>query len=249
MKTTTEILSKLKKLINKHRGCLAIGQIHEAEAAMFMINKLLLEYNLTLADVAGGGEMSEEEQNVDIIEGNKINIKVGDEFGFLTNLADVIAKYNFCKCLYSGIGTKLISLTLVGEKINVQTSQFLFSFLKNNFTYNADKAAKKHSLEPIRRNNYYRDFLRGTVNGIEYKFKKERTSESTAIILYNNKMIKKYLEKQKISEKNFSCGGGGRKIDVNAYWDGEEYGRNVNIHKGIENQTNSNSENLKIINN
>ena len=233
--TTKNIIDKLKKLILKHKSCVEIGSVAEAEVFMNAINRLLLEYNLSLSDFGDVTENSEPPK-VDIIEGSTIRFKTGSEFRFSTNLADVIAKYNFCRCLYCGLGTPSPTLTLVGNKINVQTCQFLYSFLRNNFTYNGDIAAKKHSLEPKQRLAYYGDFLLGTVEGIYRKFEIERTAQCTAVMLWNDKAITQYLEEKNVNHIKLSSSG--KLLNMNAFWKGENHGRNVKISKGIDNQSN-----------
>jgi len=236
-----KILDKLKKLIRKHKGCLDIGQIPEAEAAMFHINRLLTEYNLSLEDVYGVKNGSDTPPEIDIIEGNMIRFATGTEFQFSQQLASVVAKYNYCRALFVGLGTTAPAVKIVGTEINVQTCQFLFSFLRNNFTHNGNKAAKEYSLEPVRKMNYYRDFLLGTVAGVAQKFKAEQTEQITGIMKWNGDAIDHYLANKKVSEHK-SRGPGrtsGRAMNANAYYKGHTYGKNVRIHKGIDNNNNN----------
>jgi hypothetical protein len=235
---TQNIIERLKKLIRLHKSAQQIGNIGEAEAAMLAINRLLTEYNLSLFDICEG----DEPPKVDIVKGNGIRFATGPEFLFVQNLIQVIAKYNYCKALFGGIGTSSPSMTLVGNAINVQTCQFLFSFLRNNFTYNADKNARKYSLEPSKRMGFYRDFLYGTVEGIARKFENEITEQTTAMVLFNSKAIDKYFEENNVNHIKLSIDG--RSLNADAYWKGEEHGRKVQIKKGIENQ-NNNIKNLK----
>ena len=227
---TSAILERLKKLIRLHKSASAIGNVGEAEAAMLAINKLLTEYNLSISDVAGSASETEPIKT-DIVEGDKIRFATGPEFTFSQNLLQVIAKYNYCRVLFSGLGTMAPTAHIVGSKINVDVCGFLYSFLKNNFTHNADLAAKKHSYEPVRRANYYRDFLLGTVGGIARKFEQERSEQTTAITLYNDKAINKYLEDKNVSSMKTGANRNGRRISADAYFKGERHGRNVQIRR------------------
>ncbi len=235
METPQNILDRLKKLIRKHRGCLEIGQVHEAEAAMLAINRLLTEYNLSLEEVYGVKGDSETPPEVDIIEGNTIRFATGVEFQFSKKLASVIAKYNYCQALFVGLGTSGPGVRIVGMEINVQTCQFLFSFLRNNFRHNADKAAKAYSLEPTRRMNFYRDFLAGTVSGIAEKFQAEQTKQTAGIIKWNGAAIDRYLAEQNVNTLASRHDRNARALNANAYYKGREHGRNVQINKGLKN--------------
>jgi hypothetical protein len=238
MEAPQKILDRLKKLIQKHKGCLEIGQVHEAEAAMLAINCLLTEYNISLEDVYLKNDTAPE---VDIVEGNTIRFATGPEFQFSQRLATVIAKYNYCQALFVGLGSSAPAVKIVGLEINVQTCQFLFSFLRRNFTHNADKAAKQHSLEPNARMNFYRDFLAGTIAGIAEKFKAEQTSQTTGIIKWNGEAIERYLAEKNVREHKSRNNRDARSVNAKAYYKGREHGRNVKINKGLESQCNNNS--------
>jgi len=233
---TKNIIERLKKLIRKQKSCMEIGQVKEAEVAMLAINRLLTEYNLSLEEVLKTNDNAESPK-VDIVEGNTIRFSTGAEFSFSQHLAATIAKYNYCQCLFSGLGTTAPSVKIVGMEINVQTCQFLFSFLKNNFTYNGDKYAKSKTLEPTKRMNIYRDFLAGTVAGVHEKFEAEQNEQTRGIIKWNDKAINKYFSEKNVYE--LTSRPNARRLNASAYYTGRTHGRNVQIAKGIDCQKNN----------
>ncbi|MDR2683808.1 MAG: DUF2786 domain-containing protein [Prevotellaceae bacterium] len=241
MTAPQNILERLKKLIRKHKSCVEIGQIQEAEAAMLAINRLLTEYNLSLEDLYKiDSKTDTTPPEVTIIEGDKIWFRQGAEFQFVQKLAAVIAKYNYCKAVSGNLGTASPFMKIIGTEINVQTCQFLFSFLYNNFTFNGDKSAKAYSYEPLKKINFYKDFLAGTVAGIADKLEQEQNAQTTAIIKWNSKAIDSYLEEKNVYKLAHPKDPHARRLNANAWYAGRKHGQSVKIAKGISNKKNIN---------
>lgn len=227
-----KIIDKIIKLVNKSESAKKSGSIEEAELFAQKAQKMLQDYNLTR------GDLTQKEAESEIIhEFISSNIPgVGYKHG--ANIMGVISTFNWCKT-YSFGDTKMV---IFGTPENIEVCKFIYSVVLNAFIVNGKKKYKEYvktpSLySPVGLYTYIRTFLVGATNGLREKLSLERekmfnqNDNSTAIVRTNELAIKSCVE------STFGTPSKGRKTRTsfagNAYNEGKETGRNVQISKGI----------------
>jgi hypothetical protein len=132
--TDETILQRVKKLLALAHGRNATSG--EAAAAAAKAQALLLEHNLTLAQVQG---MPEPEQY------GKANMHLGEAssftIGWHRDLMFAVARYNFCRAV-SYTGTHWIGL--IGRPHDVEVVQWLYQYLSREIARLAKDAQAQH---------------------------------------------------------------------------------------------------------
>lgn len=174
MKLPDNIYQKIKKLFNHAKGAEKIGSLAEAENAMLKVNKILMDYNLSLKDL----ELDEAEKakilHV-IIPGNEVVFLPANEGQWVIMLYFLISDINMCQ----GISHERDGFTIVGEEHNIEITKFLCSQLLPRIKELASKETAEWAMltghdHPILKRRFRKDFLMGVVKGIGNKLYAQR---------------------------------------------------------------------------
>ena len=117
MAKNNKVLDKIKKLLALQKSAEDIGSLEEAQNAAAQVSKLVLKYNIDMADVQEGPE--EDRIGVvrmaihEILPFNKTHGR------WLHSLYHVVAKFNFCRSLSYHTIPKHCIIEIWGEEHNV----------------------------------------------------------------------------------------------------------------------------------
>jgi hypothetical protein len=217
------ILSKIRKLVALQNSASRIGSTNEAEAAALAIGKLLTQYNLSMLDV----EQSEPENTLEI--GMTGLFSVNGMYGskWLQLLLASLCRHNYCQA----VGCELRA-TIVGTQVNTAIVFDMFNCLRSVYM----RAAKRYEAEyrqhcphPCPR-LYVRSFLLGCVAGLDSKLDEPTDSACTALVIYHDRAIKKFLQNLRIRDRKKR-----RAVaEEEAYLEGYETGKNTPIRRSVE---------------
>lgn len=237
---------KLRKLLDLKESALQCGEIGEANAAAAGITRLLTEYDLTLQDIPAD-EKVKDPIDMEIIP---FHIKYM-QHPWYWQLLDVVAEYNnaeiFRTRYMSGKRINSVEYTVVGRKKNREVVLYLISFLANQFVNIGRKEYPEWKIKHIRNTGltpppigtYMKSFLFGCVIGLNDKLKAERNTfdnqKITALVKTEKAEIDEFMGNMKIGTAR------SRKPELMtaALKQGIETGKNIEIHKGVENRTKS----------
>ena len=252
METKIEkIVEKLKKLKRAYEGAKAINSEGEANAAAAAIQRILLEYNLSMDDV---DTKEEDKSKVTEEHVSGYNYKsIGGKWEF--KLAQVICKWNFCYCFMQGNHQRIV---IVGKPENIETVKWLLTLLSERFVAISKVRYKEYQLtweyreKPIVLDTYQRRYLVGCAAGLGIKFQEESNlmkqqeaeykQKVDALVLRNDREIKMYVDsKYKMKFVNMNT-----KID-SCFHKGLSDGRNTVLNKQIENTRRAPVDNVKFL--
>ena len=117
MKEVSEkITERIRKLIRLKESATQIGSEGEAHAAAAAVHRLLMEYNLSLLDLAG-----ENPQNrLTACESDRISYKDAAGNIWKRDLMRVLCEYNYCKMLLYAGTTHMV---VIGTEENAATGE------------------------------------------------------------------------------------------------------------------------------
>ncbi len=253
-----DALKKLKKLKKLYEGAKKINSEGEAAAAASAIQRLLVEYNLSMEEVESSISKDEKKDNVKEEEASGYTYKsIGGQWEY--RLAYVCCKYNFCKCFMYGNSYK--NLLLIGKKENLEIVKWLREMLSERFVEISNKEWKEYkktaeySFYHISKDRFQRGFLMGCVAGIDEKMREiaERdkredevySSKVTALTLRNNTDIDEFIA-NKYSRvkytKNRAVAGTDSARNM-----GYKVGKNTDIYKPIASSRKTSVSNVKLL--
>lgn len=151
-----KIYTKISKLLDLEKGARKLGSLEEAQAAAGAVQRLLLRYDLHLADVAAG-----KEQEFQFVLGKYFPQDDGTGARWRMSFMACRAKHNRCRCMARGNGT----LTALGTEEDVTAVCNLFSYLSGAFVRFAENEMHKAS------------FLNGCVMGLNIRLTREAAEE------------------------------------------------------------------------
>lgn len=245
-----EVKAKLRKLQNLYQGAKEINSEGEAAAAAAAIQRLLLEYNLTMESIG--------------VEPEKNAMTSEDWSGYTyksiggwweQKLVSVLCKYNMCKCFIYGSSYK--RLAIVGTKENMEMVKWLRGFLSEKYVALSKESYAKYIKDrkeriangnpkwedfesPMSKDKYQRSFLVGCCHGLEDKLRKEREEDKrdaqigaqvTALVLRTDTAINKWVEDN--WGKTGTTKAGSREHFDSARAAGYTAGQNTDIHRPI----------------
>lgn len=167
MKEVSEkITERIRKLIRLKESATQIGSEGEAHAAAAAIHRLLMEYNLSLLDLAG-----ENPQNrLTACESDRISYKDAAGNIWKRDLMRVLCEYNYCKMLLYAGTTHMV---VIGTEENAATVIALFDYLRKTFRRLSEE---KYSGYAQGRRGYWRtakgkkDYIRSYLEGCIPRF-------------------------------------------------------------------------------
>ncbi len=199
-----QIISRIKKLMKHAESAKNLGSLAEAEIFTAKVNELLLEYNITMHQIAMSADKDEDEFSK-YVYNEKIsyaNNQSGDRWRL--NLIKTLTYYNMCNFHLSHDKT----FRVYGRMENVDVVVWMYNFLSiglHNLSLTTYNSLPSHHKHPNIRYAYLKNFLLGCADGIAIKLSEQRKSrevEMTGMILYNKQALERY-EKENIPNLRF----------------------------------------------
>lgn len=213
-----EIAEKIQKLMALAES----SNENEAAVAAAKAQELLAKYNLDLAQVRGFTAKTDEE----IIEVATNDDKYKKRQAWIVELADVIAKHNFCTALFSSHGHTYF----IGHTRDVNVAVFLFNNLRVRLFKLATDRTYEYSLTLKKNRSYIRDtyeelsgnvhprvwrnsWLMGAVAGINKKLNESRKDFAEApnamtMIVVREQEVSTWVKQKYPKLSSVSLGGG-----------------------------------------
>lgn len=230
------VIQKIQKLLKLQYGAESIGSTGEAFQAAKMVQKLLMEYNLSMGDIdtSDGQDTMKMDKSIDMSSGSKF----GNHWKF--QLLGVIAQNNLCQA-YKRMDGKMF---VVGTEDNVAIVKEFYDYLVKVFLRLGKKHLEKMELEaglvygitvlPENiRTKYMRSYLEGVSFGLQENYDSLKpTSAETALAVCHKEAIEDYInENFQWSEKKTRKRT--RHVYGDAYDLGHADGKSVNLNRQI----------------
>ena len=234
------VIQKIRKLLKLQYGAEKIGSTGEAFQAAKMVQKLLIEYNLSMSDI----DTSDGETSINMNE--SVDMSTSSMYGnyWKLKLLDVIAENNLCQAYKRSNG----KIFVVGAEDNVIVVKAFYDYLAKTFK----RLSKEHWIEELSKHGltksdekdkvvsqikikFIQSYLEGVSEGLQQNYDSLKpTSEETALVVCHNEAIDDYvLSKYKMSNRKKrarTCHLYGDVYDL-----GCTDGRNVSLNKQIDN--------------
>ncbi len=233
------VIKKIQKLLKLQYGAESIGSTGEAFQAAKMVQKLLMEYNLSVSDIdtSDWRDTMKMDKSVDMSSGSKF----GNHWKF--RLLGVIAHNNLCQAYKRMDGRMFV----VGTEDNVTVVKEFYDYLVKVFMRLGKKHLEKKELEAELvygitvlpeniRTKYMRSYLEGVPFGLQENYDSLKpTSAETALAVCHKEAIEDYINDNfQWSEKKT------RKRTRHVYGDAYELGltdgRAVSLNKQLKNR-------------
>ena len=237
----TKIQAKLKKLIKLQEGAIKVGNEHEATAAAAAIQRLLVQYNLSMDDI----DISEKPKD-SVVEdfASWYTYKfIGGDWEY--RLMATICRWNFCKCFIHGDRADR-KMLIVGLPQNMETAKWLHATLCQRFVelgkikYKLYQGLIEYAYKPIGLDTYLRKYLTGCSMGLNAKFQEESdlqkkqdevfATKVTSLVLRNDTALVEFLETKYHFTKSRKTN---TKIDI-VLMHGFKDGKNATFHKAVK---------------
>lgn len=248
------IMSKIKKLKAMYEGAKKIGSENEAATAAALLNKLLLQYNLSMDEL----DLSEKPKDPildEVISGFEYKSIGGEWENRLTN---VLCRHNLCQSyVYGGSYKRLL---IVGRKENLELVKWLLSMLKERYVafskeaYKVYKESSDYKYTRYSKDRFQRSYLLGCAEGLDAKLTEERKREEredekfavqvNALVVQNNGAITTYVT-EKFGKTGHRTGG-----HANAYSArkaGYEEGKRTELYKPISESHHKQASNVGLL--
>lgn len=248
------IMSKIKKLKAMYEGAKKIGSEAEAATAAALLNKLLLQYNLSMDEI----DMSERPVDPvghEVISGFEYKSIGGEWENRLTN---VLCKHNLCHSYVYGSSYK--RLLIVGRRENMELVKWMLAMLKERYVafsktaYKAYKESPEYAYTRYSKDRFQRSYLLGCAEGLDEKLTAEREREKkqdekfaaqvNALVVQSDGALKAYVAEQfgKTGHRT-----GGHSNAYSARQAGREEGRRTELYKPISDNQHKQASNVGLL--
>jgi len=246
--TKNSIIEKVQKLLELQKGAEAIGSLEEAANAAEKVQRLLIKYNLELADIAE--YEPEKKAKVGRAACRDIYAKK-NEGQWIYRLYTVLANHNFCQVILFTYrmenGKKNMYVNLIGTRENVTVVKFLSDQLESRIRVLEKKAWENRFFRQEKRNAFRRAYFMGACEGINAQLKdaKVRAMQEnvkvTDLVVQTDKELADAIKKMfpNLKEGRMSKSLSARMAGMMGYNDG----KSMNINRGIDGL--GNTEQLK----
>ena len=219
-KLNEKVIDRIKKLLSLATS----DNEHEARMAAEKANEILLRHNISMSQV----EASDDDFENAILE-QRSRLSVEAKF-----IQTIVSRFFFVKIVQTRINKKL-TLHILGDLTNVQIGTYTYQFLQRKFKELWLEYKRQTNCGCSAKQSYYYGLYTGLVDQLDIqraKIIKEKESNSTALVVVNNVLIK-YLKDQypHLTERN---SGHVPINDRNAVTAGNTDGKNIRIQRGIE---------------
>ena len=248
------IMSKIKKLKAMYEGAKKIGSEAEAATAAALLNKLLLQYNLSMDEL----DLNEKPQDPildEVISGFEYK-SIGGEWE--NRLTSVLCRHNLCKSyVYGGSYKRLL---IVGRKENLELVKWMLSMLKERYVsfskvaYKEYKESSEYRYTRYSKDRFQRSYLLGCAEGLDAKLAEERKREEkadakfatqvNALVVQTDGALTAY-----VSQKFGKCGyrTGGHANAYSARKAGYEEGKRTELYKPISDSHHKQASNVGLL--
>lgn len=195
---TTSIIEKVQKLLSLQKGAEAIDSLEEAANAAEKVQKLLLKYNLEMADITA--HSPEKKSAMGKMSYREVSAKK-NEGQWIYDLYSTLAHHNFCQIIFTTYRMENSKrnkfVNIVGTKENVQVVKFLAEQLESRLRVLEVKAWKESRGQTgEKRNAFRRGYFVGACFGINSQLdevKRRAMQESvkvTDLVVQTDKQLK-----------------------------------------------------------
>lgn len=250
-----KIKNKLAKLMRLYEGAKEINSEGEAQNAAAKIQAILIQYNLEMSDI------NTEEENKNEVGEESMSYYtykfIGGDWEF--KLMSVICRWNFCQLLFT---KRIKQMHVLGEKENIEVVKWLHSVLCRKFVgfgkdkYKVFKETPEYLFDPIGLDTFLRRYLTGCSEGLNTKFYDEdrarRMNEQvlatkiTALVVRKNEAIQQFIQDKYPKLKTAKVGGPVKY--GSAHRMGYNDGKNVEIHKGLNDSKTTQANKVNLLN-
>ena len=230
-----DVIQKIKKLLKLQYGAEKVGSAGEAYQTARMVQKLLLEYNLSQKDI----ETADDGTAQKVTESDPLSYT--DYYGAVwkRSLLVVICENNLCKVVTT---PGLKRMNIVGTEANVIICKEFYQYLTQVFrrlsmerlneAQNTYLGTGKFMTEPMKK-DFVRSYLEGVSEGLDENYASRRpTSEETGLVLSHGKLIESYLKEKNVRKGRSRSGWSHLRPD--GFGIGYEDGKNVSLDRQIK---------------
>ena len=236
-KDIKSVLEQIQKLLNFEGRTQA-----EIETATALANKLLLKYNLSIADVEGHirkdrGKIVQDDFGLD-------DYQAKTDGSWVMSLVNVIARHNMCQAIhypdhYQRYGQGFMRLVGMNHNIEIATYMILALITKIESMYKIAWKEYQANDGCEKRNTYRRGYCLGFVRGLNEKLyaenvKSVKENSNMGIVLYDNKkLIHEYIDQNLGGTVKGNPNAAVSKRSYDGTQAGLRDGRNVQLNRGV----------------
>lgn len=229
-----KLVEKIQKLLAKQESANEVGNLEEANAFALKVSELLLKHNLSMFDIKDTKRKNDVTHSI-----HKDITAKKNEGSFIFGLYHTICQFNFCKIIILSRSDGEYAM-LIGTPSDVEVVRFIGDQLNSKFRFAAKKAFATNKVYGIKKGKFIRDFLKGAVSGLYFKYYEMRKNavgdnpNINALVLSRDGQIEQvkkeiFQDKELVTNKQ-------RKVDDNIASNlGFKTGKEVDINKGLEN--------------
>ncbi len=235
------ILEKIQKLLNLKEGAEEIGSFEEAKNAASQVQKLLMKYNLDMADIQLHGikdKISIDKFNFEDVSPAK------NEGMWILGLYSVLSKQNFCRLVIHQSRTYKNDkpyirkyAVIVGTKVNVGVVREMGQRMEERIRTFERVAWAKDRHNHKNRNAYRRAYFVGAVSGLNMQLELNKAKEMQQNIQINALVVQTEKDLENAMANLFeNLTQGRRKRGVSnaaAYHQGQADGRQMPTGQGL----------------
>ena len=232
--------------------------IEEAAVAAQKAQKLMLEYNIELAEILAKGDVNDDIIDRTIPMGKDQEVRKFDIKAWRIGLMNSVCKVNMCKCLYNGT-----NFILIGRSVHLDVVEQMYYSLVNQIEVIATKELDEMQRIGViatnvasgygvyNRRTYEASFCNGAAytvcKRLEAEFEAQKKAAEnvsvTALVVTTDKLVNDYTE-NKFHPKTspISITGSGSSVGS---WRGQMAGENINHRRGIEGDNSPKPKRLK----
>ena len=227
------VIQKIRKLLKLQYGAEKIGNSGEAFQAAKIVHKLLMEYNLSLADI----QEEQQQEAARIVETDPLSY--ADQYGvsWKQNLLMIICRYNLCSLI---VCPRRKQMNIVGTEANTIVVKEFYEYLlqvfrrlsmeRLNEAQNDYLGTGRFMTEP-KKKDFLRSYLEGVSRGLQENYESQQpTSQETGLMVCHKELIKEYLNSKSIGKARRQTAP---KVRSDGFSAGFTDGRNVNLNKQL----------------
>ncbi|MDR3600239.1 MAG: DUF2786 domain-containing protein [Desulfosporosinus sp.] len=223
MSSNEKILEKLRKILAKANNN---PSAEEAETAMLIAQRIMVENNLCIDDV-------------NLTEGDKIKkeaveVTVSDKMRLAwweSDITSIIAKNFRCKSFTRRFANqKNIRLCLMGLKEDVEIAKETISYALKAMSYYSSQFVKANKGSEFTTTQIRNSWLNGFIRGLGAKFDKQVKQNNWGLVLVKDKVVEDAIEKLGLKKRRSTSITGGIS---SAYQSGYRQGQSFESRSGV----------------
>ena len=243
------LLAKLKKLLALRDNAKDIGSDAESELAALRIQELLAKYNLDESILHQ--DDPPDKKNQIISKRFKIShLTKRHESTWVSDFINYIADINYCLTvshpMRGDYGLEVAEVTIIGSPVNIEVVWYTCEQLIHRIRAQAPIRFAQYN-GPEKRNTFIRGYLRGAIVGIWYKLYQQKQAMMNDNNQFSLMVTHNQLAVQAKMDQLFPDRKQGKHSQISSqhgYYLGKIDGKDMNIHKGLSNNTNVNGNKL-----